>query len=1396
MAKISNQEAYPLISNLSGSDYLVLTDADSNPIEKQTKTVTVNQLAGYINGSGGEGLCSPYIVLQNVDSCDNPYNSNVAVISNNYTSSDQVGIYNFVTKTGHTPGAETPNDLFYGTFNRIVYNGTDPIGEIYGTYNLVDLSTIADAAISNGIYGSVNVAQLQQGGQKIVRVVGGAHNQSILNSNTHIGNITNAIGTQSTIDITAPSSTVNYAYGHLIDLSFNGSTVDEGYGICMRTSVTNSNNIQEFTYLETKDTVPVATTTKFIKSTLDVPSELAGHLEAKSLTLTDCPIFADNVAATNGGLTEGDVYQTDGTAENPLNVPGILMIVQPDIQPTEYTVVLNLTNSIVDNEPGAPNYQLNGAQNGSTVTGTPGTSYEFLTTGVANQGFEFDPAFASTNPSGLIPVGGATVNGELTGTIVPLQPNEFVVTMTPLTNNIIDLNPGAPNYTITGNLQGDTVTDIQGASYSFTTLVTPNQGYKFDTNNPFNPTNPSGTIPGNNLDVEQVLVGRIIPDADVTVTMTPLVDNIVDNETGGPHYTLTGDQDGDTQSGQPFVGTYSFTTGVTVDPGFAFDTNNPFTATDPSGTFLSTNQNVTQTVGGTIVPVSDVTVTMTPLVNNIVDNTAGAPNYTLTGDTQGEQQTGQPFVDTYAFVTGANVNAGFQFEASNPFTATDPTGTYQATNQNVQQVVSGTVIASSNEDPYNPIQGTARLIKTNASSQIQLYDLDFNPLSPPNPFATIPSGYHLAGVSDDFTKMIVTGDTTNPLTALQSVDSGQTFTTLNIQAIGQADRTSWTKTKMSKSGTVAISLINVGEPITDRRLIISRNGLASWTELNIMMLPPLNTWSNIIDIRQIDMSAGGKFIFMTLRLEDPNFGNLNKSFYSTNYGASFQSTDTITGGLTNSGIVGMISGKGEYITLINATSSFTYASSYQSTDYGQTWTQKDYSGLSDTVSSIMGSSGVAQNTDGKYYAIAGTNSNTILWYGSNFASALPQASRTGIQAQNVRTSNSGLTIIGTDSSDPTPAYNYSTDGGLTWTSTTNAGNVGDGPTFIVDVGFEIDDYVPVEGTTAEFLSGTGSSLPYIGTVSENGSALSFATPQPSFGAPTNGDSWIDASDNYEYALAGAGNNQSISLTTDFGASWTTVPGVLGGSRGFTRVSKSGKVMITIDASITSNKKFWVSNDFGSTWTDQATKFNALLPAGVNFESAEAPTLSGNGQYIYVAITDDLPGSQSSSYILRSADFGVTWDIVSNNMFGSRFNVLDTSCSGTGQYVAALGPVVAFPLARNQYSDDFGQTWKLSTSQVNCDANNSMRQSFDGQYVVGGTNQSPTYLSSDYGNTYTVVNGVQGRSLSMSNTGQFIFMEKSSSGFDYLSSDFGASWNALTRPTSPPFITGNVFLIDT
>lgn len=1136
MAKISNQEAYPLISSLSGSDYLILTDADSDPIDKQTKTVTVAQLAAFIT-QGNSPFCGPEIVLQNVGTCGNPYHSNVFVNSLNYAdqvttdgTTDQIGIYNNTRKSTHTPGAVAPNDFFYGQYNQIQYNGTDPVNQLYGTYSLMETTAGSDVAVGVGIYGTLSEAVVRQTGQKTIESAIAAVNNTKISSQTYAGTINFVMGTKSEIEIDSPLSQLSTVYGHFVNIDFINSNVSEGYGIKLDVDTTGVNDINKFVYIETSDTTAVATDTKFIESTLDVPSELAGHLQAKSLTLTDCPIFADNVAATLGGLTAGDVYQTDGTAENPLNVPGILMIVQPNIQPTEYTVVLNLTNSIIDNNAGAPNYQLDGAENGSTVVGPAGAPYEFLTTALADQGFEFNPAFNSTNPSGLIPVGGATVEGELTGTIVPLQPNEFVVTMTPLNNNIVDLNPNAPNYTITGNLQGDSVTDVQGANYSFSTTVTPNPGFRFDPNNPFNATDPSGTIPGNNLDVPQTLTGTIIPDPDVTVTMTPLINNIIDNEPGGPHYVLTGNLDGDQQQGQPLVGTYAFATTVTVDPGYTFDPGAPFTATNPSGTFSTVNETVPQTVGGTIIAAPDTTVTMTPLINNIIDNEPGAPHYTLTGNQDGDQLQGQPLVEQYAFSTGIQVAPGFEIDPSDPFTATNPSGTFQLTNIdvpqtvggtivpvaqytvtmtpltnqivdntpgapnytlsgasdgaatsgpqgtpysfttvatpatgfqfsstnpfqasnpsgtipgsniNVEQILQGEIIANPNDDPYTPVFGDAKFIHVDNSNTLNLYDTSFNVVSPPNPFATLGSNSELLNASDNYQYLAVRNGTSG----LQvSSDYGQTFSS---PSTGTIIPNSFNGCNGSKSGQVLIALDTSSG---FNYLQISRD--YGQTFSNITNFPAIpNSPANSIDSSQViiarasSFSAGGKYIALCFRAVSVSGAGLDYNFWSNDYGVTWNNFEV-------NGVVQFlqrftipnISGTGAIIAVIDR---MNYAGSVYSSDYGQTFNTIDYSSIGSSL--INTGQRAAMSYTGEYYNVAGVNE---IWYGDDFQQTFSSNLSTTQSPTNVRMDNSGETQMYIDEGSSAPKYQISTDFAQTWSSVIQLPTTyGLGRTFLID----------------------------------------------------------------------------------------------------------------------------------------------------------------------------------------------------------------------------------------------------------------------------------------------------------------------------------------------------------
>ena len=56
MAKISNTLSYPNQSPIEGADYLIGTAANSTPIDKQTKTFTIQDIANFIIDSAFDGV--------------------------------------------------------------------------------------------------------------------------------------------------------------------------------------------------------------------------------------------------------------------------------------------------------------------------------------------------------------------------------------------------------------------------------------------------------------------------------------------------------------------------------------------------------------------------------------------------------------------------------------------------------------------------------------------------------------------------------------------------------------------------------------------------------------------------------------------------------------------------------------------------------------------------------------------------------------------------------------------------------------------------------------------------------------------------------------------------------------------------------------------------------------------------------------------------------------------------------------------------------------------------------------------------------------------------------------------------------------------------------------------
>ncbi len=231
----------------------------------------------------------------------------------------------------------------------------------------------------------------------------------------------------------------------------------------------------------------------------------------------------------------------------------------------------------------------------------------------------------------------------------------FTITQS-LANNITGGQEGV-DYTLSGPVNGATVSGVAGTPYSFTVSATPSSGKYFSS--AFSATNPSGTISAD-ATVTNTLTGVIANVPAGTCTATPVITN---NISGGSNASVA-------VTPQTDSGTcphnYSFTASATANSGFAF-TSGPFFNGSASGTITGTatgNQNVPISVTGTVSATAPAQCTVTLNVNTsfITSNDGSAAQFTLTGDTSGSTISGN-CGDSYAFSTQAIANSGYEWAA-------------------------------------------------------------------------------------------------------------------------------------------------------------------------------------------------------------------------------------------------------------------------------------------------------------------------------------------------------------------------------------------------------------------------------------------------------------------------------------------------------------------------------------------------------------------------------------------------------------------------------------------------------------------------------------------------------------------------------------------------------------
>lgn len=413
-------------------------------------------------------------------------------------------------------------------------------------------------------------------------------------------------------------------------------------------------------------------------SSTNVKTTKLGEITPTSLTLIKNYIDAGDA----GDITNTtDNYQTTASVKNVVTLTSAeytalaqkdanTMYIIAGAQPT-YTTTLAFTNNIVGTE-----YTIIGDQSGLQKTGPVNSSYAYNTTVSPNEGYYFSVPASITNASGLF-TADETVNTILSGTVSAIA--DPGVTATLALQIAPSMGVEGVEYTLGGNVSGNTVTGSSPLDYSFDTIVNVTPGYTAIT--PVVVNNASSARDGQlnaNETVITYITGAIEKDPGAEVTVTA---DIIENFTGAYPNEATVVVTPLSFGGDSPV-SYDFNVSVVANEGYYF-VEPPVITGDLTGTSEVTRDAVIN-VSGQIEQVSN-----TAVVNLEITNTIDGPSngYTVTTVPSSLQLIGEvPFA--YNFNTTVTLNEGFEWVSSVPPTINNAAGT---TNVIGEQTVTTTI---------------------------------------------------------------------------------------------------------------------------------------------------------------------------------------------------------------------------------------------------------------------------------------------------------------------------------------------------------------------------------------------------------------------------------------------------------------------------------------------------------------------------------------------------------------------------------------------------------------------------------------------------------------------------------------------------------------------------------
>ena len=332
-----------------------------------------------------------------------------------------------------------------------------------------------------------------------------------------------------------------------------------------------------------------------------------------------------------------------------------------------------------------------------------------------------------------------------------------------------------------------------------------------------------------------------------------------------------------------------------------------------------------------------------------------------------------------------------------------------------------------------------------------------------------------------------------------------------------------------------------------------------------------------------------------------------------------------------------------------------------------------------------------------------------------------------------------------------------------------------------------DPYIPPVGSSPRFIARI-SSAPYFSLVDQN---LATVTPPVTLGSLPNSSYKValgSSSMQYLYAWSGSGVGGTVYRSADSGASWNPASGlpILTPDYGRNSISRSGQYINIFKYTQSAPWVYYNSKDYGASFS--------IVNLPYSLSAVNGSSTSSGGKYIYITMKASLAGN---IIILKSDDYGLSFSDITSSVGLNSTDLFNVSVSGNGEKVILSQAIGNNNTLFTSYvSSDYGQTWTTGT----CYRSNYIESSQDGQLVVGSSSGPaqplPAWYSVNSGTTQTnfsLTSMPSGAISMMSTDGSFSVWFNGTSADPYINTD-GLSTTPV-RVTRPNAIIQVTYLLD-